>query len=162
MSKVKCRYCHKEIDKDTAYSPKARMYYCNKEEYELSKVKNTKTKDEYAKPLLSYIGKIYGSKMNYPFIQTQLKSLRTNYGYKSQGMLLTLQYVTEIKKQHIDVQYGISHVIIKHYNQARQYWIQSQKIKKAIDAFEFDNTTSVIKTKVTNDKIKHKLKVDEF
>ena len=42
MSKVKCRYCKKEIDKDTAYNPVSGMYYCNENHYlsALEKKKN--------------------------------------------------------------------------------------------------------------------------
>ena len=45
---VKCRYCKKDIDKDTAYSPKSGMYYCNENHYlsSLEKKKNT-TKHSY-------------------------------------------------------------------------------------------------------------------
>jgi len=48
MATCKCRYCKKEIDKDTAYSPKSGMYYCNENHYlsSLEKKKNT-TKHSY-------------------------------------------------------------------------------------------------------------------
>ena len=48
MSKVKCRYCGKDIDKETAYSVKKGQYYCNENHYlsSLEKKKNT-TKHSY-------------------------------------------------------------------------------------------------------------------
>ena len=50
MAKVKCRYCGKKIDRDTAFSPLARRYYCNAEEYnkrELEALKKSAFMNKY-------------------------------------------------------------------------------------------------------------------
>ena len=40
---AKCKYCGKEIDKESAYNPKKGFYYCNENHYlsHLEKQKNT-------------------------------------------------------------------------------------------------------------------------
>ena len=47
MTIVKCRYCHKEIDKDTAYSPAKGRYYCNEEHYLKHEGKKQKDRENY-------------------------------------------------------------------------------------------------------------------
>ena len=48
MANVKCRYCKKEIPKESAYSIKAGQYYCNENHY-LSAIEkqSNKTKHSY-------------------------------------------------------------------------------------------------------------------
>lgn len=159
---VKCRICHKKIDKSTAYNPKPRMYYCSKDEYDASRVKKTPQSDD-SKQLVAYIASIYGADMNYPFILNQLKYLRKTYNYKNKGMLLTLQYVQNVKHEKIDTRYGVSHVITRFYINAKKYYIKNMEQKKKILEFNFkDECSTITVNQGSNKKLKNKIKAEEF
>lgn len=92
MAKVKCRYCGKKIDRDTAFSPLARRYYCNAEEY-------NKTMDN--RKYINKIKLLLNDLFEYPIINTfldkRISELSKNYTYNEiyttiEDIMLDLQF----------------------------------------------------------------------
>ena len=55
MSKVKCRYCKKNIDKESAFSPREKLYFCDQECYNEWR----KSDDGQLDALLDYVWGLY-------------------------------------------------------------------------------------------------------
>ena len=55
MSKIKCRHCKKSIDKESAFSPREKLYFCDQECYS----KWQKSDDGQLDALLDYVWGLY-------------------------------------------------------------------------------------------------------
>jgi predicted AlkP superfamily phosphohydrolase/phosphomutase len=175
MTIVKCRYCHKEIDKDTAYSPAKGRYYCNEEHYLKHEDKKQKDRENYmnikygkktpiqnaeSDRLVEYLQNTIGE-INEPMIRKQITKL-INSGHTYKGIELTVDYIIKIKLLTIEPKYGIIYLVEKYYNETKGYWIKKQRIKKSVGGHIFDSKTNVVVVKKRNDKIKGKLKTQEY
>ena len=170
-STVKCRYCKQEIDKNTAYKPKDRLYFCsiehykaqcNKERYKAPKTNSDgSTNDRRA--LTDYIQDYYISQgydkhdINWQLITAQIKNQIDEYGFKYSGMLLTLKYMVDIKGMQLlnDRSNSIVSLIPFEYNNAKNNYIETQRIKKEVEAFDFNDKEIIVKKSI--DKPKKKL-----
>ena len=95
MAKVKCRYCKKKIDKEGAYSPFARKYYCSVEEYN----KSMEDIDYLHKIKLLLNDLLENSSIN-TFINKRISELAQNYSYK--------QIYETIDEMSLEIQFGIN------------------------------------------------------
>lgn len=178
--KVKCRYCKKEIDKDTAYKPKDRLYFCSqehykcqcdKEKYKSPKV-NTDGKSNDRRQLTDWIQDYYVSQgyskynINWQLITAQIKNQIDTYGFKYSGMLLTLKYMTEIKGMNLldDKSNSIVSLIPFEYNNAKNNYIEMQKIKNKINTFDFNDEEIIIKKHIdkSNKKLYNSIDMDSL
>lgn len=92
MAKVKCRYCGKKIDKSIAFSPIARRYYCNAEEY--NKTMNNRQHINKIKLLLS---ELLEYQVINTFVDKRISELSKNYSYEDiyntiKELMLDLQF----------------------------------------------------------------------
>ena len=175
-AKVKCRYCKKEIDKDTAYKPKDRLYFCSKEHYKCQcdkeKYKSPKTHNDGSinerRLLTDYIQDYYVEQgydkhdINWQLITAQIKNQIDEYGFKYSGILLTLKYMVEIKEMNLldNKSNSIVSLVPFEYNNAKKNWIETEKIKKEIKAFDFNDEEIVIKKSIDKDNKKLYNKID--
>jgi len=165
---VKCKCCHNEIERDTAYNPSPKMYYCNvecfqKKQQEKNKKKKKKVVDKDYEELMEILTNIYGSKMNNGVMGRQIRLLKDNYNFTCRGMILTLDYYQTILKKNINTNYFSFYGIIEGcYIDAKNYWLEKQKIKKAIEEYGFDDKTKKVKVVERSRNLKDKLKVEEF
>lgn len=156
MSKPKmcvCKMCKADILKDNAYVIKGEegkrdTFYCNIEcfdklimEKQLKKVKNV---DPHIRELNDYIYELYDKNVNFPFISSQIKSMKDNYDFKTLGILLTLKYYVEVLEIPFNQEYGITNVITKYYKLAKDDYINKLKIEKLIDEFDFVENVQVV------------------
>lgn len=161
---VKCRYCKKEIEKSIAYKPisDSRVYYCDKECYELSQTKkNTKqnngryksTKGSEREILTDYIQSLYlkvgytKQNINWAMIGSQIKGFVDNDRYKYSGIKYTLWYMQTIKGMNLfkdGFNGSILNLIPYYYLEAKEYAIKRRDIKLAVNEFEFDNGVNLI------------------
>ena len=117
---VKCRFCKKEIPKSQAYKVGDKSYYCGKDCYESSLVKNKSAKSNSYTPkegsqkrcLTDYIQDIYISngreyEIGYEkyqkqrfwgMISAQIKNLIDTYGCTYGGIQYTLYYMKDIEE----------------------------------------------------------------
>ena len=157
---VKCRFCKKEIEKDNAYKVGQKLYFCNKEHYLFQC-----NKEKYKSPKINkdgtsnsrrqltdwiqdyYVGQGYDKHdINWQLITAQIKNQMDEYGFKYSGMLLTLKYMTEIKGMNLltDRSVSIVSLIPFEYNNAKNNWLETERIKKEIDNFNFDEEKEII------------------
>lgn len=95
MAKVKCRYCGKKIDRDTAFSPVARRYYCNSEEY--NKTMDNRT---YIHKIKLLLNDLFEYQIINTFLDKRISELSKNYSYEDiyttiQELMLDLQFALE-------------------------------------------------------------------
>lgn len=175
MATVKCRFCHKELDKATAYNPSRGMYYCNESCYQQAQdrknhhtqknyksAKGTKREDCTDYIQLLYMEKGY-TKSNIPWVLvgSQLKNiLDNNPTWKYSGIKLTLQYMH--KTLGMDMFYNTGtplNLVEYYYDEAKDWWIECRDIAKDVDEFEFDDETKVVKKNTFDDK-KYKINTE--
>lgn len=171
--KVKCRYCGKEIEKESAYNPSPRIYYCDKEccqkhekrksqrrKYANKFYDNNNSYDIELNNSLQYVSTIL-TDINKPMVRNQLsKMVKSGFTYK--GIELTINYIINIKGLQFDSKYGIIYLVQKYYVDAKRYWLSKQNIKKKINSHTFESNVNVMKVNGKNNKLKSKLKAEEF
>ena len=92
MAKVKCRYCKKKIDKEGAYSPFARKYYCSVEEY------NKSMEDiDYLHKIKLLLNDLFEYPVINTFVDKRISELSKNYTYDEiyatiEDIMLDLQF----------------------------------------------------------------------
>ena len=164
MSKVICRFCKKEIDKESAFKKNAtdRNYYCNVEHWQASQDKikykpkkvNSQGEDNPRRLLLDYIQEIYVNNgldkhdINWKLITSVLKNMMDEdktitYG----GIQYTLWYCKEIKG--IDLFSDKSNSIIWcvpfYYLEAQKYYTDTDELETKISNWEFKDIPVVVK-----------------
>ena len=92
MAKVKCRYCGKKIDKSVAFSPIARRYYCNSEEYN-----KTMDRRQGINKIKLLLNDLFEYEVINTFLDKRISELSKNYSYEDiyntiQDLMLDLQF----------------------------------------------------------------------
>ena len=173
MANVKCRYCGKDIDKDTAYSIKKGQYYCNENHYlsALEKKKNATKhsyksaegtdRRNYSDAIQDLYVNHYGwnkKKINWQILFSQTSSLlKANPSWTYDTILYIIWYMQEILELNLICQE--SHwsplSLVDYYAlEAEEYYNENQKVIKSADNYT-DETVTIIKSK--DKKIKYKL-----
>ena len=179
MTQVKCRYCGKSIDRDSAYKVGKSSYYCNETHY-LNKqdesrndIKYKATKGSDRRILTDYIVEIYldaGYKKDeipWNVLMQKTKQLMDKFGYKYSGIKLTLEYEREIRGLNLldDRSNGICLNFIEYdYEFAKQNYIETKNIEQAIQDFDFEENIIVVKKGIEkgNKKWYNEINVDEI
>lgn len=156
MAKVKCRFCKTQIEKETAIAVpegKRNKYYCNNEckvndenKSKAKQVKKQQTAEQevsHWKQLMDYITSLYGNKINYPFLCTQIKNMKNEFGMKDSGILLTLKYMYEIRELTFDDDKGLG-LIPYYYQDAKNFYIRKFKIEEMVKNTEFKEEPIII------------------
>ena len=158
---VKCRYCGKSIDKETAYSPKPRTYYCDETCYNAKAHKEkqkTIQEETLRRKLTDYIQSYYTTilgwnkaSINWNMLMSQIKNLRYNYGYKDGGILLTLKYMEDNLDRNLydEKTKSILNLIPFYYQDAKEHYIRLQNCKKMAEEYNFADDEVVFKTTKT-------------
>ena len=175
MAKVKCRYCKKEIDKETAYSEKEGFYYCNETchiNHEQDKRSPKKAKKDpkplegsdmrkltdYIQELLVERKGIGKERINWEMIIKQAKNIMAsqedNCTYAT--IHYVLWYMVEIAKVNVfDYKEGSILNLVPYYiREAKQYYFEMQEVKKS--AMEFEEMETKIITPSYKSKPKFK------
>lgn len=147
-SMVKCRYCGEKIPKSIAevIEGKQKQYVCPqhlKVYQELLQAKKQNSKE--LREITDYLQSIFQTQLGLSndeikwsrFIN-EIKQLVSN-GYKQSGILLTLQYVTEIKEFQWQTDYGVQKIVENYYEDAKNHYIQTQELNQLCEDFEDDN-----------------------
>lgn len=159
---VTCRNCKSKIDKSTAYSVTKGSYFCDEECYEISENKNkSKFKSNDGSSRLdytNYIQSLYVDKYGYDksqlgssfwaMITKQTASLMQEYNIKYSTIKYVLWYMTEIKEMNLlsgDYDGTILNLVGYYIDEAKQYYMQCEEIKKSVAKFNFDDNVIVIK-----------------
>lgn len=162
----KCRFCGKEIEKETSYKIGKCSYYCNESCFNKSELKRKKNKSIY-KPkedsdrliLTNAIQDVYlnqgysKTEINWVLLMSQVKNMIKDYNYKYTGMEYCLNYMINIKEMNLfndDFNGSILNLIPFYYDEAKEYWSQTKEIEDSVNEFEFKNEEIVINKKVDN------------
>lgn len=124
---VKCKICGIEFDlnQEQGVIAGARRYahYSCYPEGELVPMVKPKSKDEDLDELKKYIKKIYGDKANWVLINKQIKKFHTDNKYSYTGMLKSLKYFYEVKKNNVDKSNGGIGIVEYCYQDAYNYYL---------------------------------------
>ena len=127
---VICQYCKKKFDRDKEPFEEVRSRrYAHKECYEnYQKSLSKEEKDLIA--LKDYLKKTFPNLVPQK-VNAQILKFKKDYGYTYSGMLKTLIYFYEIKKNNVEKMNGGIGIIPYVYNDAREYYMQLDKIKES-------------------------------
>ena len=162
MSTVKCRYCKKQIDKNSAYKVGKATYYCNEECYNKVMAKRNKAKAKYEpiepsdrRVYTDYIVKIYTdngydkSEINWTLLMSQTKNILQEHETWSYSTLqYILYYMYEVLELNLfsEESNGSILSLLPFYGiEAEKYFNQTKEIEKSIDEFDFTDNEIVIK-----------------
>ena len=158
----KCRYCGKQLDKDTAYKVGKASYYCNEECYNKVMAKRNKAKAKYELKENSdrleytdYIQRIYlengydKSEINWTLLMSQTKNILQEHEVWSYITLhYILYYMYEVLELNLfsEESNGSILSLLQFYGlEAEKYFNQTKEIEKSINEFDFTDNEIVIK-----------------
>lgn len=166
---VKCKYCHQIIPKSSAYKIGKASYYCDENCYKQAEDKRIKNKNKYEpadntdrRELTDYIQSLYldegydKREINWTLICSQIKNMIEQNKYKYKGILLTLQYMTDIKEMRLfddNFNGSILNLVPFYYEETKQNYIDQKNIAKQIEEFDFNENIIVIHKSIKHDKI---------
>lgn len=178
---VKCRYCGKSIEKDTAYNSGVKgHYYCTKkcfDERERERLGENKSKardkikykpkegssrrefTDYCQWIILDENGIDKNIINWAQICSHAKNLLDKYERWSYDTLIfILQYMKEIAgvQGMAKREYGYDPLnLVEYYaKEAEQYWNDSERVREAIENFDFTNNVRVVKQSHRKKKVK--------
>ena len=148
---VKCAICGQSFDRDKIQAVKhgARRYAhydCYPEGEKVPLV--VKVEDPDLTKLKEYIVKLYGDKANWALINKQIKKFTTENGYSLSGILKSLVYFYEVKKNPIDdkTNYGIG-IVPFTYQAAYNYYFSIFMAQQANENKSVNNSITEITIK---------------
>ena len=168
----KCRYCGKQLDKDTAYKVGKASYYCNEECYNKVMAKRNKAKAKYELKENSdrleytdYIQRIYlengydKSEINWTLLMSQTKNILQEHEVWSYITLhYILYYMYEVLELNLfsEESNGSILSLLPFYGlEAEKYFNQTKEIEKSINEFDFTDNEIVIKKSCNGKKKKY-------
>lgn len=165
---VKCRFCHKEIPRASAYKIGKSSYYCDEECFKQSEDKRLKNKNKYEpaentyrRNLTDYIQSLYldegydKREINWTLICSQIKNLIEQNKYKYTGILLTLKYMKEIKELNLfddNFNGSILNLVPFYFEETKQNYMETKRIKDEVENFDFKENIIVIHKSIKKEK----------
>lgn len=147
MSKVKCRYCGEKINKDDAFSPREKLYFCNQECYQRWR----KTDDGELDALLDYVWNLYSpskqTSSTYLMIKKQAEHYHNVEGFKYQGMFLAVRYYVEILERLWCDDYGLGQVFPTYYIALQHMYEEQRELKNKLIKNKQDDEMKVMRGK---------------
>lgn len=171
---VICKYCNKEINRDTAYNPKKGQYYCSENHY-LSLIEKRKAKGNHSfksaegtdrRAFTDAIQDLYVNrygwdkrKINWQILMSMSKTLlENNPTWTYETILYIIWYEQEIlglnlicKESHWNPLSLVDYYALE----AELYYNECNEIQKSVENYNFDENIVVAKTS-KNKKIKYK------
>lgn len=136
MHKVKCAVCGATFDKDKVqavrYGKNRHAHYSCHPEGELLPLPKKEEQDSEYKQLIEYIDKLFNKKCNFALVTKQIKTYKEKNGYSYSGILKSLVYAYEIKKNPIDKAHGIG-IVPYVYQDAYNYYLSLYITQKKND-----------------------------
>lgn len=142
MSKVTCRYCKTKVNKEDAFSPREKLYFCDQECYQRWR----KTDDGELDALLDYAWHLYSpekqTSSTYIMIKKQAEYYHNVEGLKYKGMYLAIKYYVEILERLWCDDYGLGQVFPTYYIALQRMYEEQKALKEKL------KTTTKSKSKV--------------
>lgn len=141
---VKCPYCEANFDRVTVEFVQIGRRYAHKTCYDAAggvspfKSQNkVKIEDPDLSALKEYIGILLGDHCNWAMTTKYIKKFKDEYGYSYSGMLKSLKYFYEVKKNPIDKANGSIGIIPYVYQDAFNYYLAIWKAQQANEQKKF-------------------------
>lgn len=132
MSKVKCRHCKEKIDKESAFSPREKLYFCDQECYRRWR----QTDDGQLDALLDYVWKLYSpskqTSSTYIMIKKQAEHYHNVEGFKYKGMFLAVRYYVEVLERLWCDDYGLGQVFPTYYIALQRMYEEQKALKEKL------------------------------
>lgn len=141
-SKVICRYCKKEIDKEKAYSEKPRWYFCDKSCHDAFYNMDEGKKEMFLDYIWALYDKEYRTNEKYMLISKQAEHYHREYKFKYEGMLLTAKWNIEVLENPWKNEYGLGQFLPDKYMQLKHHYEQQQQLKEMVNKVK-ENKTKV-------------------
>lgn len=148
-----CKGCGKKLQPEEKYTHASKTY-CKKcyEKIERESI-------EY-KQLIEFICNNYKLDKPTGYILKQIKEFKTEYEYSYAAMTYTLWYCKEVLNKSFIEKYGIS-LIKYYYNDAKNYYLQQEKLKEQINKLsDIKIKTKIVKKTSMNSKKKSTSLID--
>ena len=135
MAIVKCAVCgnsfNREKEKCVKYSARRYAHYDCFPEGDIVYDPAQRSQDEIdLEELKNYINKIFNQKVNWALVMKQISTFKNDNGYTYNGMLKTLYWWHEIKKNPIDSKINGIGIIPFQYQAAYDYFYKIYNINK--------------------------------
>ena len=144
MAKVTCRYCKTKINKEDAFSPREKLYFCNQECYQRWR----KTEDGELDALLDYIWKLYSpnkqTSSTYIMIKKQAEHYHNVEGFKYKGMLLAVRYYIEVLERLWCDDYGLGQVFPTYYITLQHLYEEQRALKNKLTTNKQDKEVKIM------------------
>ena len=144
MAKVTCRYCKTKVNKEDAFSPREKLYFCNQECYQRWR----KTEDGELDALLDYIWKLYSpskqTSSTYIMIKKQAEHYHNVEGFKYKGMLLAVRYYVEVLERLWCDDYGLGQVFPTYYITLQHLYEEQRALKNKLTTNKQDKEVKIM------------------
>lgn len=138
---VKCIYCGIQFDRDKEETaqPNPNVYrYAHQTCYEKNQASKTQAEKDY-EALEMYIKDLFEIQVLNATITKQIKTFRENFDLTYSGILSTLKWWIEIKKEKMeDKNYGIA-IVPYIYDQAKDYYYNMWKAEQVNESLDLEN-----------------------
>ena len=132
MGKVTCRYCKEKINKENAFSPREKLYFCNQKCYQ----NWLKSDDGQLDVLLDYIWHLYSPSKQTPSTYVMIKKQAEHYhnveGFKYSGMFLAVKYYVETLERLWCDDYGLGQVLPTYYMILQHMYEEQRTLKEKL------------------------------
>lgn len=134
---VICPYCSESFLRDRVLWVKQKNRYWHKECWERYLTDKEKEKQDFQK-LLTYINKLYGFEKTPTNIIVHINRMKKEYKFTNSGILGTLKYFYEIKKNSLDKSNNGVGIVPYVYDEAKRYYAQIKKAKQQAEGIKED------------------------
>ena len=158
--KVKCKFCHEEIDKESAYviqGNKNNSYFCNEEHYikSINKEKYEPIEGNPRRELTDLILSYYEEQgidkhnINWSIETARIKNILdepTHTDWTLTGLTYTLHYMHDVEKVNLfnEESNCVMALVPFYYVKAMQFYYESIDVEEAISNFEMKDEVVVI------------------
>lgn len=144
MAKVTCRYCKTKVNKEDAFSPREKLYFCDQECYQRWR----KTEDGELDALLDYIWKLYSpskqTSSTYIMIKKQAEHYHNVEGFKYKGMYLAVRYYIEVLERLWCDDYGLGQVFPTYYITLQHLYEEQRALKNKLTTNKQDKKVKIM------------------
>lgn len=136
---AKCIYCNIQFDRDKEeFEQVSERRYAHKACFDKVEASKSQAEKDY-EALERYIKDLFDIQVLNATITKQIKTFRENFGLSYTGILSTLKWWTEIKKEKMeDKNYGIA-IVPYIYDQAKEYYYSMYKANQVNESLDLEH-----------------------
>lgn len=141
---VICKNCKEKINKDTAYNPALRQYFCDEDCYK----EWSGTDDGLRDAFIDYIWNLYDEEYRvtslYMTIRKQAEYYHKQYNMKYKGMLLAAKYHIDTLEKKWYNEYGLGQLLPTAYEEVKEQYENQKRLKQKLDKDILHNEERIV------------------